>query len=261
MPLTLLLLACGPDVPDAQRLADALGAPDAGAALAACDGIRDPTVGSECVASVVQARTDAPDAACADATDPRWAGECWFTVAERRITAHDRGAALAACGRSGPFYDECLFHLWSAELDAHASASASLEGALTAAQDTLAFWAQVETVEGDVRPLLEAELGFRWATRHRPVPETTCVTAPDAVRAACEAALTQFPVRAVVEDLVRAGAAPGRLDRVCRARALPEGAFEGLMVADFDRAAAAAEAVEIAGSGRRPWNPVFRGRP
>jgi hypothetical protein len=248
------VVACAPTRPDAAYLADALGNLD----LAACDRITDAAIADECVAGVVRADPTAAPEACGAVRDPRWAGECWFTVAERLGAGGDRSGALAACAQAGPFYDECLFHLWTAELDALTSGSDDLSAVIAEGAPVIEFWSGVQTVEGDVEALLQDELVFRWMRLHRPVPMDACPVADEV----CLRGHQMFLVRSLAEDLLRAGTAPGRRDRVCRQGVIEPAAVDGLTQSDVDWEPVLAEVLAIAcePDARRPWNPVFRVR-
>ena len=246
--------ACGQAQPDAAHLARALTTLD----LRACAQIVDPQMAAECVAGVVRSDPSAPDDACAAIADPRWSGECWFTLAERRGAAGERQPALLGCAQAGPYYDECLFHLWTGELDVLAASSEELSAVLAAATPTIAFWSGAETVDGDVEVLLQDELVFRWMRLHRPVPAEACAADDDV----CLRGQRMFLVRSLAEDLLRAGTAPGWRDRVCRARTLDSRQTDGLIAGEVDWEPIIAEVLVIACDvdGRRPWNPIFRVR-
>jgi hypothetical protein len=239
----------------------------------------------ECVAVVVRAHADAPgaDEACDALREARWRGECHFSLAERRAADGDRWAALRSCASAGPYYDECLYHAWTLELQ-HIAAAGEPRGAaarLPDARDAIAFWSEVQTVGGSALPMgargpsgsanqpdgapaqIEHDWWFFAHARNRPARRADCASLEQAPeREGCERGTRLFVRRSVVEGLARdAGRA-----RVCRGGADAARDVLGALYASPDAEldavyeAAVAEACAAALHGARPWNPSFRPR-
>jgi hypothetical protein len=256
--------------PDAALLAQAL-APGvvATVALQTCDAISQGAVGDECRASVVRAHPElddaAADAACGGISDPRWEGECWFGLAERRSARDHRHAALEACGRAGPFYDECLYHLWTAELSAVADAAPDAVGAVEPAREIVEFWSGLQTIGGDPTVQLWGDLWFFAWNEHRPADLAVCEKLELLDASRCKTHTKNFIVRAILGELMAPGAPTGLLDRTCRAQQIPASIRDGLFVAHPDLDAQEVEAARLscdAAAGRpvRRYNPVFQAR-
>ena len=262
MPGLILLLACGAGEPDAARFARAI-APEAPEPLATCRGIGAPEIRDECLATVLRGQPELPGEACEEVGDPRWRGECWFTVAERYSADPDRQAALLACGRAGPFYDECLYHRWTAELGLVVAAAPDLPAALELALEPLTFWGALQTLGGDPRAQVEGDLWFLWLNAHRPISLGDCIgMGEDSPR--CVEGTRTFIRRALLGELLSPGRPADLLDRVCRSGEIPEIFVEGLYdpdpVLDAERDAVIPLACAAAeGQPVRRWNPVFRG--
>lgn len=261
-----LLPACEAAPPDAalfaSALADGVGAEEA---LAACERIRDPAVAGECHATLVRAHPGLPAETCEAIADPLWSGECWFTVGEREAAAGRRWAALEACGRATAFYDECLYHAWTAELGAAAAAAPDAVSALEAGRDSIAFWSDLQTLEGSAADQLWGDFWFFAHNAHRPADLEACKVLEDpGERERCREGTRTFVLRALVGELLAPGRPPALLDRVCRSGELPPLYLEGLHLPhpelDSTHPEAAALACEAAeGRPVRRWNPVFRG--
>ena len=156
-----LSLGCGSGEPDAAWFARALDAAASDEeAHRSCQAIRDPAMASECFATLVRARPSLPAEACVAITDPVWSGECWFTIGERRAAAGDRWGALEACGQASAFYDECLYHSWTAELGAAAAAAPDAVSALERGRDAIAFWSDLQTIEGEAEDQLWGDFWY-----------------------------------------------------------------------------------------------------
>jgi len=271
--LALALAGCAAP-PDAALLAEALGAADPQAALAACGRIGGATTADECRASVVQAHAaligPEADQACGSVRDSRWRGECFFTLAERRMagaaaTPEGRLPALQACGEAGPFYDECLYHLWTGELSAVARAAPTAPAAVEPARPIVAYWSNLETIAGDPADQLWGDLWFFAWNEHRPADLQACgaLAPPDA--AACRTHTQAFVLRAILGELLAPGAPPGVLDRTCRSGSVEDDRVAGLFVPHPDLDAQVAEAARLAcdaadGKAVRRYNPVFQPR-
>lgn len=260
-----VLAACGEAVPDAARFAEAL-APELSddAAVESCSAIGNDDMRSECLATVLRERPGLPPETCADVPAPLWAAECWFTVGERRAKKGDRWGALEACGRAESFYDECLYHAWTTELDLAAQAAPDAISALDAARDTIAFWSDLQTIEGTAADQVWGDFWFFAHNAHRPADLAACGRLGDpGERARCEEGTTTFVTRALLGELLAPGRPAGTLDRICRSAEIPSVYLEGLYLPDPQMDAARDRVPPMAcdaAAGRpvRRWNPVFR---
>lgn len=278
MIVALVALGCAAAPSPAEAYARALDpSTPSDAALRACADAGSSA--EECVAAVVRARTDVDlSKACAPLTDARWRGECFFAVAERRAAREDRAGALVACGRAGPYYDECLYHAWTLELQAIAARPPAREAAarLVDAQDAIDFWSGIETIGPEARAQIEDDWWFFAHARNRPARMGACADLEPGERArACERGTRTYVRRSVVEALRRED------DRACRggpeaAHAVigalyvqPDAELDGVFEAAVAEACTSAEpaappqpgAADGAPAARaRPWNPSFRPR-
>lgn len=275
----LLLLACGGRTPDAELFLEAL---DASAplelALSACGRMAEGA--DECVATVVRNHAEADSTPCFDIGEERWRAECHFTVAERHIEAGDRWTALRECGLSGRFYDECLYHMWSREMQATATPKARSE-AVTRAVDFLEegrlivlFWSGIRSVAQDPEQLLWDDWWYFAHTRNKPADLSACDTLPAVEdQARCTRGTLLFVERTVTESVIRPSFDPRALDRACRALGDPEAPDDrpiveripgnialGLYAPDprLDEAALRGLTNACVPDVARPWNPVFR---
>lgn len=265
----ILLLACaGPSPAEAFRTAIAgdIALEDA---LVLCARAADDE--EECVATVVRGHADAPMAACQGLQSERWRSECAFGIAESRAKAGDRWGALEGCGLAGAYYDECLYHAWTFELQLAAEA---LDGGavnnIGAARPIVSYWAEIATVGAadgtfDAEELLWADWWFFALSRNRPAVLAACSQLADATdRGRCEVGTRTYVRRTVTEALIRSGTPADTRDRICRGTVADALALLGdLYVPDpaLDLEVAAAVAAGCAGGKvERPWNPVFRAR-
>jgi len=283
-----VLLACAPTTSPAEAMARALSpetpASDALDACAQAGPSRE-----ECVAAVVRAHTatHTPDsdgyirgsagpdlsAACDGLSDPRWRGECHFAWAEHRAAAGDRKGALEVCAEAGPFYDECLYHAWTLELQLLAARPPAREASarLPDARDAIAFWSGLQTIGPDPRRQIEADWWFFAHARNRPARLAGCNALEEtAEREACVEGTRLYLRRSVVEGL----RTDANRARACRGG--PEAARSSLgelyvrpdpeLDAVFEAAVAEACAPTSVPADResarrqRPWNPTFRPR-
>lgn len=272
-----LLLACG-HAPDAQHLVAALD-PSAslGAALKSCAQLREG--GDECVATVVRNHPESNADPCFALHEERWRAECHFSVAERQIERGNRWEALRECGLSGRFYDECLYHMWSREMQA--SATPSRAGEVTRAADFIeagrpivTFWSGIRTVAQDPEQLMWDDWWYFAHTRNKPADLAACDTLPQAAdQVRCERGTLLFVERTITETVIRPSFDPRALDRACRAlgdpeapsalpvaERLPANLVTGLYQPDprLDEAAIRGLASACVPDVARPWNPVFR---
>ena len=221
----------------------------------------------ECLASLVRIHADADHddllAVCERVIGARWLAECHFSLAEDRARAGDRWGALQGCGRAGRYYDECLYHAWTFELQQVADKVADPIAELDAVRPVIAYWSQIETVANSPESLLWNDWWYFALTRHKPARLSNClklVERADAER--CEAGTRNFARRSVVESLIRSSTSPDTRERVCRSgdlSALIGVAWEPEPTLDAEgeagRVAACAE-----GRVERPWNPIFHPR-
>ena len=251
------LLSCATE-PDAALYARALDpATPATEALAACSALSEGA--DECTTAVVAQREVDP-AAC-QGLSPEWREECHFRVAERLTASGDRWEALVECGLSGRFYDECLYHLWSRELQAAVAPSgAEVSRAVDheeAGAEVVAYFSGLRTLKQEPRELLWDDFWFFAHSRNRPARLEDCERSQDPPR--CVRGTTRYVERLVTESLIRASADPAVLDRACRSGELPAAIVEGAWVPDevLDEAARTGLAQACQDPPLRPWNPVF----
>lgn len=219
----------------------------------------------ECVSTVVRNNPDAPAealVACAALKEERWQGECYFVVAEGFSRSGDRWSALTACGHADMYYHECLYHIWSFELQKYADDLGQAANGVAAVTPSIEFWSQIETIGRDPEAMLWEHWWFFAHTRNKPARRATCATLSEADRARCEEGTRGYVYRTVLEALWRIKD-EGQKDRLCRRGVaelqvfLPD-AWEPDPV--LDEAAAAALTDGCNGKTDRPWNPVFRPR-
>ncbi len=94
---------------EAQRLRDALAAPDLVTATVSCDALASPGRDS-CLVAVLERFESLAPAACDTVRTPLWQGECRFQYAERLARQGQAAAAFVAC-QATPFHRECGYHL------------------------------------------------------------------------------------------------------------------------------------------------------
>ncbi|MCB9765177.1 MAG: hypothetical protein H6739_35715 [Alphaproteobacteria bacterium] len=269
-----LLLACADPPPDAALYAEAMR-PElpVDEALEACVQLREGA--SECAATVLRDRPDADPERCGDIPDPRWRGECHFAVSERLIAQGDRWGGLRHCGLAGPYYDECLYHAWSRELQAtaepeRADVQTRAVDHLEAGRKVVRFWSGVRSVAQDPEALLWDDWWYFAHSRNKPADLAACEALAEDDRARCVRGTVRFVERYVTETVIRPGFDPRALDRACRAMGdeapedplalVPSNVLAGLYVPDPRLDNAAVKGLENACTPdvARPWNPVFR---
>lgn len=258
----LLLAGCERAPAEAMREALAEGTP-LPRALRLCRAAGD--IADECVTAVVRAHPEAPEDTCRSLVSDRWRAECHFSVAEARAKDGDRWAALVACGQAGAYYDECLYHAWTFELQLAAEGLGRAVAGIEKARPIVAFWGQLQNI-----PDAEEQLWRDWwyfaHARNKPATIAWCAELPDAVdRRRCVEGTLTFVRRSVVETLIRPGTPAAQRDRLCRGDADDARALLGELYAPDPRLDAELEAGKAAacsptGPVARPWNPVFRGR-
>ena len=248
-------------------------------ALAACGNAGEDA--DECTATA--ARNHPQDALqlgnghdpCATITSSRWRAECRFSLAESLATSGNRWGALAGCGQAGRFYDECLYHAWTFELQAHAENLGQAWKGVDGVRDTIAFWSGIQTVQPTPEDLLWRDWWYFAHTRNKPARLSGCsnLQNPDDVRH-CMEGTTGYVLRTVAETVARA--ATPQKDRVCRAGieealkltngawdpdpSLEAAAQEGLRIGcQTGQAGKSAENGNLENKNleKRPWNPIF----
>ncbi len=232
-------------------------------ALAACD--RSAELAEECVATVVRAHPDALVERCAALPSIRWRSECAFGIAEARAKEGDRWGALVGCGAAGAYYNECLYHAWTFELQLHAEGLGRAVDGIEAARPIVAFWAQIETIGPGAEDLLWSDWWYFAHMRNRPASLASCATLPDPTdRGRCEAGTRTYVRRNVVETLLRPSTGATEKDRLCRGDSADALAVLGEIYLPHPELDAELDTARAAGcaTGRveRPWNPVFRAR-
>ncbi len=214
---------------------------------------------------MLRGKADAPIERCAALRSERWRSECAFGIAEARAKAGDRWGALAGCGAAGAYYNECLYHAWTFELQVAAEAlDGGAVNGIDKARPIITFWSAVETAGPDAEALLWADWWFFAHARNKPAVYAACAALSEPDRARCESGTRTYVRRSVVELLIRPSTNPDAKDRICRGAIDEARAMMGeLYVADpvMDAELAAAVALGCApGKVERPWNPVFRAR-
>lgn len=256
-------VACGDAVPDRELYVQAQDPDvDAASAAALCDAIADPTEADACVLAVLRAGRALPGEVCDGLHAAASRDECWFLRGEQRAAAGDRWGALEACGQAGAFIDECLYHAWTRELQAAARDAVDLPAALSAAEDPIAYWSQLETA-GPAQPeRVWGDFWYFWWLHHPPASLQTCTGLPASAVATCEAGTRLFVERSV-DQALRDPAQASLLDRSCRAETLPERLL-AVTAAEPELAAAGRRALarlcEQGSDATRPWNPIFQPR-
>jgi hypothetical protein len=263
MLLAALLPGCGGPTPAAafrEALAGNLPLDDA---LLLCDAAGESA--EECVATVVRGHADAPIARCAALRSEQWRSECAFGIAEARATAGDRWGALTGCGAAGAYYNECLYHAWTFELQLASNDLGRAVAGIEKARPIVAYWSAIETVGPGAEEQLWADWWYFAHARNRPASLAPCATLTDATdRTRCEAGTRTYVRRSVVEALLRPNTPADTKDRICRGT--PKDALALLGELYLPDPALDAEVVAAVAAGcapgriDRPWNPVFGAR-
>ncbi|MDP2307861.1 MAG: hypothetical protein Q8P18_17680 [Pseudomonadota bacterium] len=232
-------------------------------ALTLCDQAGESA--EECVATVVRGHADAPTARCAALQSERWRSECAFGIAEARATAGDRWGALTGCGAAGAYYNECLYHAWTFELQLSADGLGRAVAGIEKARPIIAYWSGIETIGPGAEDHLWADWWYFAHARNRPASLEACAVLPDETdRRRCEEGTRTYVRRSVVEALLRANTPASTKDRICRGTPQDVLALLGdLYLPDpsLDAEVVAAVASGCApGRVDRPWNPVFGAR-
>lgn len=231
-----------------------------GEAVASC---RAMTAGAEsCISEVVATRDDADPAVCQELPG-EWRAECHFRVAERLGVSGDRYEALVECGLSGRYYDECLYHLWSRELQALSAPTgdevSQAVDHLDAARPVVAYWAGTRNTQQQARELIWDDFWYFAHSRNRPADLTACQALDDLDRTRCERGTERFAQRLVAESLIRPSTEVSARSRACRSGVVPGWITDGAWVAHERMEQAARNGLDDACQDppHRPWNPVF----
>lgn len=263
MSLVLLLFGCGGPGPAEAFRAALAGQLPLDEALALCD--RAGESAEECVATVVRGHADAPIERCAALSTDRWRSECAFGIAEARASAGDRWGALTGCGAAGAYYNECLYHAWTFELQLSAEDLGRAVAGIEKARPIIAYWSAIETIGPGAEELLWADWWYFAHARNRPASLAPCATLTDETdRRRCEDGTRNYVRRSVVEALLRPNTPADTKDRICRGT--PQDALGLLGELYLPDPALDAELVAAVATGcapgrvERPWNPVFRAR-
>lgn len=257
----LLLSACTPSAAEAMHRAQDPGLSLA-ERLAWCG--RSGASADACATELLRRSPDADTAACAAIRSETWRAECSFAVAERHARAGQRWEALTACGQAGRFYQECLYHAWTYEIQANVRGGGRAADELDSGRRIVAFWSQIGTVGPDPEAQVWLDWWFFTLNRNPPADLADCaaLSEPDASR--CHTGTLSFVERAVATSLRESGLTARRKSRLCRGDILEieaqfptlyrtDDALRARALAGRDRACAAA-----AGTERRyPWNPIF----
>lgn len=257
----ILLVACGGDPSAAYREGISAETP-LPRALESCE--RAAENADECLATAVgnHASEGRPEH-CERIQAERWRAECYFALGEVAAYSGDRWAALAHCGQAGRYYDECLYHAWTFELQRAAAGLNEAVDGIEKARPVVAFWSQIQTVSPDPAALLWADW---WVVAHGIAPPArleSCGRVPAADQAHCVQGTLTFARRTVAETLLRVDLPVAVRDRLCRGGTEElKSTFPRAWVADPQMEVAAMEGLGLgcAAEASRPWNPTFHPR-
>lgn len=263
MPLIVgLMLACAPSAAVAYQTAMD-GSRSVSESLSLCEQTGEQM--DECAAHLVRTRSDANATDCEQINAEKWRAECFFSVAERHGLAKERWAALQTCGRAGEFYAECLFHVWTYELEATLLPDVHPNRQVHRPLAAIRFWGNIQTIAGQPSEQLWIEwwlLGMKGRTaRH-----ADCESLASVDQGRCSIGMTAHVARSMAEFLQNAPADSGATDRVCRGGLAEARAALPLVCdwsASFEPALELAKRVACGRTGtemQRPWNPIFMER-
>ncbi len=233
-------------------------------ALALCGALSSADDADECRAGAVRARSDATPEHCAAILSEDWRNECHFALAELLATRGERWDALHSCGLAGRFMNECLYHVWTRELQNLALSGAALASALDKAREVVAFYAQVETAGPQQDERVWNDFWFFWHLHHKPAQLEICQDLEPGDAERCTAGTVAFAARATYDTLRCEQQDCRLLDRSCRAGEVPDFVLAPLFTADPTLLAAADASLQsLCEDGKdapRPWNPIFSQR-
>ncbi len=260
-PLSLaLLLGCGSGETDSHHYAEALDENDVDRAISHCLAIEDLELSEECIVGVVRNHSQG-DYACAQLKDPRWAGECWFSVAEAQ--APDRWSALESCARAGPYLQECLYHLWTAELSQLLEYATDIAQVIPEGREIVDFWAGADHLLENPRTQLWNDFWFFAIRHHGPANMEWCEDLEPALTSDCHHGLKSGVQRSLVDFLEDPSTPPGEANRACRSGTFDPSILAPIALNQAELVTAADQTIERAcalarGESIQRWNPIFR---
>lgn len=259
--IAALLFACAPSEADAWKRAlnPELALPEA---LALCRATGEEA--DACSTEVLRARPHSTSQDCAAIQSAAWRAECAFAVADRHSKAGERWAALAACGEAGRYYQECLYHAWTYDMQLAVRGGGRAAEELERGREVVAFWTQLQTIGGDPADRMWLDWWYFSLDANRPADLADCAAlAPQDARW-CSAGTLQFVEREIAQTLKDNPGNAHRRSRVCR------GGIADILASwpDLYRPAAALDERALAGRDRgcadvegldegRPWNPIL----
>jgi len=252
-------LACNENETDAQRFARAMETSDGDDAIDHCATIHDAVLREECIAGTVR-RHPSQASACRDLEDPRWAGECWFSVAE--ALAPKRWEALDACALAGPYLQECLYHLWTAELSHALAASTSAPEAVPVATEIVEFWSSVDHLVLEPETQLWRDFWYFAIRHHGPADLAWCESLEPGLDTTCRDGLKAGVQRALIDLLESPSTPQGEAERACRSGVFDATLLESVAMnqpdlrQEIDRAAELS-CLLVNGQPLPRWNPTF----
>lgn len=254
-----LLLGCAPNA--AQAYQTALdGSRSVGESVSLCALTGDQA--EACTTSVMRSRSDVVASDCEQIAAEKWRSECYFSVAERHGFAKERWAALQTCGRAGAFYAECLFHVWTYELQATLLPDVHPNRQVMRPVATIRFWGSIQTVGG----LPAEQLWIDWwylGMKGRMARLADCEPLGSTDERRCVVGMTAYVARSVADFLQNPQADSRAKDRVCRGGAADvQAVFPNLYEEDSTFGEAVTMARDLAcgvsaAEMQRPWNPIF----
>ncbi len=215
-----------------------------------------------CLLELVRSRADLPGSTCQQLEGARPAADCWFLTAEHHAATGNRWDALEACGRAGPYLNECLYHAWTRELQAIARSTDALAQALDDAKDPLAYWGTLDSAGPDQAQRVLGDFWYFWWLHHPPADPAACAAIVPERRDDCQAGTLLFVERSVDMALREHKRGDDLLDRSCRAGSVPAFVLDGRAVDEPAVREASTRALarlcEQGPEAARPWNPVFQ---
>ena len=262
MILLAALHGCNASQADAWEAAVASTAPLADA-LADCEATADRA--DACRTEVLRHRPNASVDDCHRIQSPKWRAECTFAAAERLARSHDRWGALAACGLAGRYYGECLYHVWTYDMQGSVRGAGRANDEIETGRSLVAYWGQLQTIAGDPTTQMWTDWWYFALNRNQPADLADCARLPPVDAARCERGTLSFVERAIASSLKESATDPRRKSRICRGGIEQlEQAFPDLYRVDErlrERALAGRErGCSPTGPGPesgRPWNPIF----
>lgn len=240
-------------------------------AVERCRAIRQEETGDECLAELARQREEVGDLPCGFIRSDSWRQECHFAVAEHRAARGDRWAALIDCGEAGAYMNECLYHVWTRELQNLATTPAEgnpgqgLASTVEQAQEIVAYYAQSETCGPDQEERVWGDFWYFYWLHHRPAELDACARLPTPQVARCERGTHLFVERALAGLLTCRGRSCDLLDRTCRSGDIPSSLLFPYTGGDPRLRPASERALarlcDPQTRDDQPWNPIFQRRP